>query len=99
VTKVASKGSALLFRGGATVAANLALRDWSGTAADLFNNMRTPASLIAAAIDPIMLSPPEVLHSDGSAMKKFKQYASTYLRVRMSTCPCILPPVLGVSLL
>eukprot|EP01083_Nonionella_stella_P008027 23117_1 len=54
---------------------SLVLKDYSGTAAGLFNNMRTPAALIGGAIVPLgLLTAPEIDKSkDSKRVQLFKK--------------------------
>ena len=52
----------------------VALKDYSGVATELFNNMRVPAALIAGAIVPIgFLSTPSIQPDDGGILKLQKR--------------------------
>lgn len=50
------------------------LQDYSGAAAGLFNNMRTPAALIGGAIIPLgILTAPKIEEEDSSQVKLWKK--------------------------
>jgi len=58
----------------AASAAAVILKDHSGAAAGLFNNMRTPAALIAGSIVPLaLITAPEIKPSDTRMTKLFKK--------------------------
>jgi hypothetical protein len=58
----------------AASAAAVILKDHSGAAAGLFDNMRTPAALIAGSIVPLaLISAPAIMPSDTKLMKLFKK--------------------------
>lgn len=68
--------SALLSTSAASTASStaIAIKDYSGMASGLFNNMRTPAALIGGAIVPIgILSAPPIEQKDSAKMKVLKK--------------------------
>jgi hypothetical protein len=52
----------------------IAIKDYSGVAADLFNNMRTPAALIAGSIVPLcLISAPALKKDESKRVALFKK--------------------------